>query len=80
VGAICKYCQQDMRQVDGCVKMPADLKDGRTLDPIPYGTESETIRVTGQILRSVTIAQLNLETIIMPVVTGNNVPTVVASY
>ncbi len=41
MGAICKYCNQDMRQADGCVKMPIDLKDGRKLDPIPYGSESE---------------------------------------
>jgi hypothetical protein len=41
VGAICKYCDQDMRQAEGCVKMPVKLKDGRKLDPIPYGNESE---------------------------------------
>jgi hypothetical protein len=41
MGAICKYCNQDMREADGCVKMPVKLKDGRRLDPIPYGSESE---------------------------------------
>ncbi len=41
MGAICKYCDQDMRLSDGCVKMPITLKDGRKLDPIPYGNESE---------------------------------------
>jgi len=41
MGAICKYCNQDMREADGCVKMPVTLKDGRKLDPIPYGNESE---------------------------------------
>jgi hypothetical protein len=41
MGAVRKYCNQDMRQADGCVKMPVDLKDGRKLDPIPYGSESE---------------------------------------
>jgi hypothetical protein len=41
MGAVRKYCNQDMRQADGCVKMPVDLKDGRKLDLIFYGSESE---------------------------------------
>ena len=41
MGAICKYCNPDMRQVDGCLKMPVDVKEGRKLDPIPYASESE---------------------------------------
>jgi hypothetical protein len=39
--AVCKYCNNDMLVAEGCVKIPVDLKDGRKLDPIPYGGESE---------------------------------------
>jgi hypothetical protein len=35
MAAICKYCNLDMREADGCLKMAVDLKDGRKLDPIP---------------------------------------------
>ena len=45
MGAICKYGNQDMRQADGCVKMPIDLKDGRRLDPIPTVANQGSIRV-----------------------------------
>ncbi len=37
--AICKYCELEMNEADGCVKMPVKTLDG-DMDPIPYGSES----------------------------------------
>ena len=36
--AICKYCELEMNEAHGCVKMPVKTIDGN-LDPILYGSE-----------------------------------------
>jgi hypothetical protein len=36
--AICKYCELEMHDADGCVKMPIKTIDGE-MEPIPYGSE-----------------------------------------
>lgn len=41
MGAICKYCNQDMTEVKGCVKIPVKCADGTVLGPIPYGDPRE---------------------------------------
>jgi hypothetical protein len=59
MGAICKYCNQDMREADGCVKMPIKLKDGRklvTLFPAVVNHKNTPVELT---LQSVMIAPQN---------------------
>ena len=36
--AVCKYCQLEMNEADGCVKMPVPTQEG-PYDPVPYGSE-----------------------------------------
>jgi len=37
--AICKFCKREMKEADGCIKLPMRTIDGE-FDPIPYGSET----------------------------------------
>ncbi len=37
--AICKYCELEMNEADGCVKLPVKTVDG-DFDPVLYGSET----------------------------------------
>jgi len=37
--AICKFCEREMKEADGCIKLPMRTIDGE-FDPIPYGKET----------------------------------------
>ena len=38
---LCKYCGKDMLEVDGCINVPHEFKDGKKLNPIKFGDEKE---------------------------------------
>lgn len=34
----CEICDREMMEVDSCLKVPIESKDGTTFDPIPFGS------------------------------------------
>ena len=43
--AICKVCQREMNEADGCIVEPIRTEDG-LLNPIPFGSELDPIQST----------------------------------
>jgi predicted Zn-ribbon and HTH transcriptional regulator len=43
--AICKYCQLEMNEADGCTGLPVPTIDG-LLNPIPYGAEQQHLKMS----------------------------------
>ena len=40
MGAVCEFCEGDMREVASCIEVPIQLVDG-IYSPIPWGSESD---------------------------------------